>query len=317
LWLCVITTVFRINERYDMNRKSIMAVLLLSITFLVYFPVSAAAENVKTGKKDFLWKVSSKNSTAYLFGSIHVAKPEFYPLAPTIEKCFGKAHVLAFEADPKKGNDPDLQRRMVQSALYTGDDTLKRHLSQETYDIAAGEMQRIGLPVDAFSKAKPWFLALTIGILELQRLGYNQEYGIDRYFAGKAGGKKIVQLESFDYQINLLNGFTDREQELFLLYTIRDMKNMEKYMDRMVLSWRTGDAKTMESILAETMNEFPELQPIYEKLYYRRNREMTRRIEQYLQSGDTYFIVVGAAHLIGERGILELLRKRGYAVEQL
>ncbi len=300
-----------------MNTKSISVVLLLCITFFAHISISAAAESVETGKKDFLWQVSSKSSTAYLFGSIHLAKPDFYPLAPAIEKCFRKSDVLALEADPGKGDDPDLQRRMLQAALYTGDDTLKKHLSQQTYDIAAGEMQRIGLPLEAFSKAKPWFLALTIGILELQRLGYNQNYGIDKYFAGKAGGKKIIQLESFDYQINLLNGFTDHEQELFLLYTILDTKNMEKDMDRMVLSWRTGDAKTMESILLETMNESPELQPVYEKLYYRRNREMAGKVEQFLHSGNTYFIVVGAAHLIGDQGIISLLRKKGYAVNQL
>jgi uncharacterized protein YbaP (TraB family) len=226
--------------------------------------------------------------------------------------------VLALEADPEKGNDPDLQQRMLLAALYDDGDTLRKHLSQQTYDVVVGEMKRIGLPMEAFSKTKPWFLALTIGITELQRLGFNQEYGIDRYFAGKARGKKkIVQLESFDYQINLLNGFSDREQELFLLYTIRDIKNIEKYMDKMVFSWRTGDAKTMESILMETINESPDLQTIYEKLYYGRNREMAGRIEQYLNSGDTHFIVVGAAHLVGERGIVELLRKKGYKVEQL
>jgi uncharacterized protein YbaP (TraB family) len=300
-----------------MNGKYVFTVLLLCMAFFAQIPAIATAENVKTANKDFLWKVSSKNSTAYLFGSIHLAKPEFYPLAPAIEKCFGKSGVLALEADPEKGNDPDLQRKMLQAALYTGDDSLRKHLSQETYDVAAGELRRIGIPIEAFSKTKPWFLALTIGVLELQRLGFNQEIGIDRYFAGKARGKKkIVQLESFDYQINLLNGFTDREQELFLLYTIGDMKNIEKDMDSMVLSWKTGDAKTMEEILMETMNESPDLKPIYEKLYYARNREMTDRIEQYLQTGDTYFIVVGAAHLIGKQGIVELLRKKGYTVEQ-
>ncbi len=301
-----------------MNRKSIFTVLLLCCTFFAHIAAGAPAENANNGDKHFLWKVSSKKSTAYLFGSIHLAKPDIYPLASVVEKCFRKSQALALEADPEKGTDPELQQRMLQAALFSGDDTLRKHLSQKTYDTAAEELRRIGMPIESFSKTKPWFVALTIGILELQRLGFNQEYGLDRYFAGKARGKKkIVQLESFDYQINLLNGFSDREQELFLLYTILDIKNIATDMDQMILSWRKGDAKTMESILMETMDESPDLQPIYEKLYYVRNREMTDKIERYLRSGDTYFIVVGAAHLVGKQGIIELLKNKGYTIEQL
>ncbi len=301
-----------------MNRKFLFGTLILAATLLSLTTGSLAGEHGKAGGKSFLWKIQSKEGIAYLFGSIHVAKSEFYPLAPKIEQSFDKARVLAVEADPDKGADQDLQQRMLLTALYAGEDTLRQHLSKETYELAAREMRLLGLPMEKFSRVKPWFLALTIGILELQRLGYNPEYGMDRYFAGKARGKKkIVELESFDYQLNLLNDFSDREQKLFLLYTILDIKSVEKDIDQLMHSWRTGDAKTMESIVMRSLNQSPELLPLFEKLFYRRNREMTGKIEQYLRSRDTCFIVVGAAHLVGRQGIIELLKGKGYEVEQM
>ena len=79
-------------------------------------------------------------------------------------------------------------------------------------------MKRLGLTIEQFTRSKPWFLAMTIEVLQLQQLGYSPEHGIDLYFARQGPREeKIVELESFDYQINLLNSLSDREQELFLL----------------------------------------------------------------------------------------------------
>ena len=306
------------GERPNMNGKLIFKVVILCATLLSFTGAGVAGENSGAAKKDFLWKAQSKNGAVFIFGSIHLAKPEFYPLPPVVEKSFNGSDALALEADPAQEADPELQKRMLHAALYAGGDTLKQHLSKETYDLAAAEMKEIGLPIDQLDRVKPWFLALTFEILELQRLGYDPKYGIDRYFAGKARGKKkIVELESFDYQLRLLNGFTDREQELFLLYTIRDMKTMGRDLDLLINAWRTGDAKVMESLVTQTVNESPELLPVFEKLFYRRNHEMADKIAGFLKSGNTYFVVVGAAHLTGRQGIIELLRAKGCKVEQM
>jgi uncharacterized protein len=303
----------------EMIGNSCMRMLILLITSLFFATVSTAEGSGEKGGKCFLWEVRSKTGgSAYLLGSVHLAKAGLYPMSPVIEKSFDKANIVAVEAVPEKGGNPEMVQKMLMAASYTGNDTLRLHLSNQTYELAEREMEKIGIPVEKFSTLKPWFLALTIGILEFQRLGYNPEYGIDRYFTGKARGKKkIVELESFDYQINLLSGFTDLEQDLFLRYTIMDIKTVEKDIERLMNSWQTGDAAAMESIVMQSLNESPELLPVFEKLFYRRNREMAGKIEQLLRSGDTYFIVVGAAHLVGKGSIIDLLRKKGYAIKQM
>jgi uncharacterized protein YbaP (TraB family) len=300
-----------------MNGKFLRGIVACAVMLLLLASWSHAAKNAGNGKS-FLWKVDGKGAAVYLFGSVHLAKADSYPLPRRIEESFDKATTLALEADPGTAIGEEAQRRMVLSALYPGNDTLRQHLSKETYGLAARELERLGLSIEQFAKSKPWFLAMTIDVLELQQQGYSPEYGVDLYFADKARGKKkIVELESFDSQINLLNGFSDREQELFLLYTIKNLAAIRDEMDNLMRAWRTGDTKSMEQIVTKPLTDYPETGPIYEKLYYQRNREISGRIEQFLKTGESCFVVVGAAHLVGKGGIIELLKRKGYRVEQL
>jgi hypothetical protein len=293
-----------------------MVVLAVALAF---FASSALArENIGAGQKSFLWKIQSKTATAFILGSVHLAKPDIYPLPQKIEESFDKSGILALEADPTKEQDTALLQQMLAAATYMEGGLLKEHLSRETFELARREIERLGLPMEAFSRTKPWFLAMSIESLEFQRLGYDPANGIDVYFAGKAAGeKRIVELESFDYQIRLLNGFSDQEQELFLLYTLKDLATLQDGIDELMAAWRSGDTKTMEGLTTRTISESPELRPIFDKLYYKRNREMTTRIEQLLKGKETIFVVVGAAHLVSKEGILEILRGKGYSVQQM
>jgi len=294
------------------NVLPLIAVLTLLVT------TALAGEKTAVGQKSFLWKVKSPSATVYILGSVHVAKADIYPLAPVIEKSFAGSSVLALEADPAKAKDDDLLQTMMSSASYPQGESLKGHLSAQTYSLAEKEVEKIGLPMESFERTRPWFLAMTIESLEFMRLGFDPANGIDVHFAAEAAGKKrIVELESFDYQIRMLNGFSDRDQELFLLFTLEDLTNLRESTDEMMRAWRSGDAKSMEVLLTRPINETPQLRPIMDKIYYRRNVEMSDKIGQFLRNRDTVFVVVGAAHLVGKEGIIEILRGKGYTVEQL
>lgn len=284
----------------------------------LFAALTLLVSSVQAGEKCFLWKIQSKTATVYILGSMHMAKPDIYPLPQKIEESFAKSAVLALEADPAKAQDTALLRQMLAAAAYAKGGTLKEHLSGETFELARREIERLGLPMETFSRTKPWFLAMSIETLELQRLDYDPANGIDIYFAGKAAGEKqIVELESFDYQIRLLNGFSDREQELFLLYTLKEMATLQDEIEELMAAWRTGDTKSMERLVTRTLTESPELQPIFAKLFFKRNREMTARIEQLLKGKQTVFVAVGAAHLVGKEGIIEQLRGKGFTEEQM
>jgi uncharacterized protein YbaP (TraB family) len=293
-----------------------MLALVAALTIIV--SSALAGEKDGAAQKSFLWEVRSKTATAYILGSVHLARADIYPLAPKIEASFDKAAVLALEADPARAKDERLMQKMLLSALYPEGESLRDHLSRETYALADLELKNMGLPLEYFNRTRPWLLALTLETMALQRLGFGPEYGIDSHFAAKAAGKKrIIELESFDYQISLMNDFSEREQELFLLYTMKDLDILKDGVEELMSAWRSGDTRGMEALVSRSLSEAPQLFPVFDKLFYKRNREMGGKIERLLQGKETVCVIVGAAHLVGREGIIELLRGKGYSVEQM
>ena len=274
-------------------------------------------DSISQPKKNFLWKIQSKTNSVYVLGSIHYLKKEMYPLNETIEKAFEKSDILVVEVNIDDTGKVDTQK-LVESALYWDDETLEKHVSTQTYGLVKKELERLAVPLELIGKQKPWFLSLTLASLEIVKLGFDPNYGIDRYFLSKAEGKKkILEMESFDYQINLFCQLTEKEQELLLLYTLKDIKVLEQELDKLVQAWTSGDDKGLESIVTKSVTEDKRLAPIYEKLIYERNRNMASKIEDYLKTKETYLVIVGAGHLVGNQGIIEILKGKGFFVEQL
>ena len=297
------------NKRLGLFVIFLGLISLLSIVFVQdVFPQS---------QKSFLWRVRSKTNTVYVLGSLHLSKKEIYPLNQKIENAFDQSDILVVEANVNDIKKVDIQK-LAESAFYPANDTLEKHLSAGTYEWVKKETSGLGIPIELIHKQKPWFLSMTLVALGSLKLGFDPNYGIDKCFLKKAEGKKkILELESLDYQIDLLSNFSDKDQELFLLYTLKDLSIMEKELDKLTQAWTTGDTKGMESILTRSVSEDKRLSFIFEKLIYERNRKMVSRIEEFLGTKETYFVIVGAGHLVGNQGIIEILKGKGYLVEQL
>jgi uncharacterized protein YbaP (TraB family) len=299
-----------------MKRKASSLSLIVSILFLIVTFICTTYTFSYAGKS-FLWRVQSKRSTVYILGSIHLLKKDIYPLSRTIENAFEKSDFLAVEADINDIGRLNIQK-LMESAFYSGNDTLDKHVSRSTFDTIKEQTERLGLPVEFVYNQKPWFLGLTLSSLELMKSGYDPNYGMDKYFLSKASGtKKILELESLDYQIDLLSSLNDDEQELFLLYTLKDLKILTQEVDNLVDAWQSGAAESMEKTVTKSFTEDRRFSGIYDKLIHKRNRNMALKIEGFLKTNGTCFVVVGAAHLLGDRGIVQLLKGRGYSVERL
>jgi uncharacterized protein YbaP (TraB family) len=299
-----------------MKRKASSLSLIVSILFLIVTFI-CTTYTFSYAEKSFLWRVQSKRSTVYILGSIHLLKKDIYPLSRTIENAFEKSDFLAVEADINDIGRLNIQK-LMESAFYSGNDTLEKHVSRSTFDTIKEQTERLGLPVEFVYNQKPWFLGLTLSSLELMKSGYDPNYGMDKYFLSKAAGtKKILELESLDYQIDLLSSLNDDEQELFLLYTLKDLKILTQEVDNLVDAWQSGAAESMEKTVTKSFTEDRRFSGIYDKLIHKRNRNMALKIEGFLKTNGTCFVVVGAAHLLGDRGIVQLLKGRGYSVERL
>ena len=277
------------------------------------FPLAARATEVAPRAKPvFLWKVTAGQGTVYLLGSIHAAKPEIYPLDERIEKAFKSADVLVVEVDASADKMLSLAGAMMQKAMYPPGDSLDKHISTDLFEQTKQHLARSGIPIDQWKQFKPWFLAITIAMLELQQLGIKPENGIDLHFLNRArGNKQIQELETADAQLNLLDSFSDVDQERFLKYTIQETDNIARNVNDMIRAWSNGEVDWLTAFLQKPTKDFPELRPLLVKLFDERNKQMAEKIRDYLNTGKTYFVVVGAGHVVGDNGLVKLLSKHG------
>ena len=168
-------------------------------------------------KRSLMWKVIGKNNTAYLLGSVHLATKAFFPMPAEIETAFAQSNVLAVEVDITKVDQAKANAFVISNGVYAGDDTLWKHLDLETTEKLKEMATEINFPADGLAKLKPWLAAMTISIVALQKQGYDLNLGIDKYFLDKAQNKKrVAEIESADFQLQLLTGQTEAEQIKFL-----------------------------------------------------------------------------------------------------
>jgi uncharacterized protein YbaP (TraB family) len=211
---------------------------------------------------------------------------------------------------------------LLQKGMYTGEETLKANISEKTFQLVEDKLKELGMDISGFQTFKPWMVAMTIEGMELMKLGFTPNYGIDKYFIDKAststpGKKEIVELEGLEYQVKLFESFSKEENEKFLISAIMEANQLEKEIDAMVNAWTIGDVGKMEQLLIQNIQKHPELKVLYKKILDDRNEKMVEKIISYLKTDKKYFIVAGAAHMVGRKGIIQLLKENGFKVKQL
>jgi uncharacterized protein YbaP (TraB family) len=303
-----------------MKTRAIWRACLIFL-ILCFAPLSRAAEpGGDTTQKLFLWKVTGSPGVVYLFGTIHVGRADFYPLAPIIETSFKEADTLITEADLNEPQDSSrLLKMLLQKGTYPAGDSVENHIGQQTrahllpYVAATKEL------ASSYARLKPWFLTVSIAVIEAKRMGFDTDKGLDRHFADAAAEthKPIGTLETTEFQLELMNSFSEELQDRLLLSALLDAEHKTELMDDMLQAWKSGNADAMEQAKLRYVRDYPQLKPVFEKMFDQRNDTMTQQIEQFLQTPKTYFVAVGAGHLTGDRGILSQLRSKNYDVEQL
>ncbi len=296
------------------SRKTIS---ILSVILLVLFSINAVAQHAKDhDRKHPLWKISTKTNTVYLLGSVHVLKQEAYPLDKVIEKAYKNSPRLFFEVNLGEMNPQELQQLTVKKGFYDDDQTIKAGLSAETYELVKKRLTENGMNIENFERLRPWLLAMTIEVSELQRLGFDPNLGLDKYFYEKAkkDKKKVDGFETAEYQLNLLADMPDEMQEAMLLQTMKDIDEGEKELNEMFEAWKTGNVEVLDTDLLKSFQDFPEL---YKRLITDRNNNWIPKIESLIGQKENAMVIVGTAHLVGKDGILMTLRQKGYQVNQL
>lgn len=260
-----------------------------------------------------VWKVTNGNNVLYLGGSIHALKSTDYPLPAAYNRAFDASARLVCEVDPKALAESS--KGIVKAGEYPKGDSLKNHVDPRTYDYLRRVFRLLKVPESKFARYKPWFLSLTLQAPALH--GMSETLGVEEFLIrrARANSKPVLGLETAREHADVFLGLTDRQSEAMLLIMfLPAQRTSGSTGDEIAKAWRRGDADTETRIMMDEFSNFPSLA---ERFLTDRNRKWLPKIEAYLRSGKTYFVVAGAAHMGGPEGVVALLRDRGYHIEQL
>lgn len=274
-----------------------------------------------------LYKVTDdEGNYLWILGTIHVATDCFYPLPDYVLDAYESADSLAVECDIKAfESDYTAQVEAMTPMMYSDGSLISDYISEETYEKAKEVLTHYGLYVSYMDYFKPIMWYSTIDSALVEDAGAKFDLGIDSYFLNDAynTGKKILEMESVQFQYEMLANYSDELQCALLEDALYYYDNFDMYkadIETMMELWCAGDEKRF----AEYLNTEPEFENEEDEALYEeyntamitdRNIGMTDFAEEQLISKEKVFICVGAAHVVGDGGMADQLAKRGYKVE--
>jgi len=293
-----------------MNRRQIALVLVL---VLVAGSAPAQSPTGETSGKTFMWKVEKGETTLYLLGSIHALKEDAYPLPPAIESAFDEVEITVFEIDLDDMTKAAI--RMMSAGSLEKGRMLEEVVGPETWSKFETHVGGSGFDASLYQGMKPWMAALAVAAFELTKHGYLATSGLDTYFSQRAveTGKERLSLETVEFQVGLFADLSPEHSLAFLRYTLEDLDAMIPEMDGLYRDWRIGNVEAVGEALLEGFEGFPDLS---KKMISDRNNAWMPKILELLTGDRDAIVVVGSAHLVGEQGVVNLLRAKGYTVEQ-
>jgi uncharacterized protein len=263
-----------------------------------------------------VWALRGAKNTVYLAGSVHLLRAKDAKLPAAFDKAYADSSALVMEIDMDDLNPLEAQGWMLEHGMYLTEGSLSEVVGKSRFEKLEQESNRLGLPVEAVDRLEPWLAAMTLVQLQYVKLGFDPEQGVEKQLErrARADGKEITGLETLPEQLGLLDELPESDQLRFLDMTLEEMHEMEGQTDGLLAAWRSGDAKKLADLLSEEYEVAPAL---YRTLVSDRNRRWMPQLEKLLRADTNYFVVVGALHLVGDGGLLEMAKARGFSAKQL
>jgi len=263
-----------------------------------------------------VWAVRGAHGTVYLAGSIHLLPANDSTLPGAFERAYADSSRLVMELDLGKLDPQEIAGWMQQHGTLTGDRSLRVVLGEPRYAQLSAAALALGAPMSILDKQAPWVIGVELAELEYAHLGYDPAQGVEEQLLARAqaDSKPTGGLETVDQELGGLEKLPRADQVRILDQTLSDLKDTEADMRVVLSAWRRGDAASLAQLLSKEYRKFPAL---YGPLVTDRNQHWLPQIEQFLKEDHNTMVVVGALHLVGPGGLLELLRQAGYQPQQL
>ena len=263
-----------------------------------------------------VWAVRGAHNTVYLAGSIHMLPADDAVLPPGFARSYADSARLVMELDLGKFDAMEAMAWMMDHGALPAGSNLRGVLGEQRYGRVSAAAAGLGLPMAALDSLAPWVVGIEIADLAYEHEGYDPDQGVEEQLVRRAtkDGKPTAGLETMPEELSSLTELSSADQIRMLDQTVDELKDIKSEMREVTVAWRHGDAARLAALLASEYNAFPSL---YKPLVSDRNKRWLPQVEELLKANDNSLVVVGALHLVGQGGLLELLRKRGYAITQL
>lgn len=267
-------------------------------------PQPVLAEPAPAAVHPALWKVSDADTAIYLFGTIHLLPEGLDWFQGPVAQAFATADELVTEIPE---TDPETsQAVLLKRGILPGGQSLRDQMSAKERTKFEQTLAGFGLAPAAFDRFKPWYAAVVLATLPLQRKGYSLANGVEASLAAlnQECGRPRIGLETLDYQLGLFDGFPPRVQRRYLFEVIAALPEINQEVDAMVGAWRSGDAAKLASL----MNAEQDDPAMVTALITNRNKAWARWIKARLDRPGTSFVAVGAGHLGGKGSVQDELQ---------
>jgi len=279
---------------------------------------AAARDNGAVSAAPTLWRALRANGQEafYLIGSVHLATPEMLHFPSTIDEAYRRSAELVLEIDAN-GLRPEVAARLAERyARIAPPATLRERVSPATLAALSRYLAAHRESLARYLQLQPWFIAQQIEAREAARAGLDAQYGVDRHFASRAvRSKPVVGLETAESQIQLLAWLPRATQEALLRDVLTQARDTHNGSPAIARAWARGDDRELGRIIYRSMYESPQLTTYYERMLIGRNESMTQRLASLARDGKLRFVVIGAGHMVGARGVPMLLRDYGFRVQ--
>lgn len=260
--------------------------------------------------------MADADTTIYLFGTVHLLKPETQWRSEALDSAFEAADTIYFEANVQSPQATQEVLRVIgEYGVYQGEGSLSAVLDDDEEQDVAEAAQALGVPFSALEQSRPWWAGVQLAQLQMIRQGYAPDSGVETVLhrAAEADGKQVGYFETVTEQLLFFGELPEEEQVDFLVSGVEQMEEDPYLLDRIVEDWAEGDLAELTMAMADPEALGSEV--LYERLIVQRNRNWVPQIEALLEAPGVKFVAVGAAHLAGEDSVIAILRSNGHQIE--
>jgi hypothetical protein len=263
-----------------------------------------------------VWAIRGTHNTVYLAGSVHLLPAQDAALPPGFEHAYADSARLVMELDLAQIDPLTAAAWMMEHGALPEGKSFAAVVGAARYLRVSTAAKELGLPLEMLDHQAPWVVGIELADLEYLHLGFDPQQGVEEQLLRRAqtDGKPTAGLESLDQELGGVATLSAEDQLRLLDQTLGELNESTAEMDEVLRAWRRGDAAALARLLGKEYGSFPAL---YRALVTARNERWKPQIEALLRRPDNSLVVVGALHLVGDGGLLELLRKDGFTPEQL